>query len=86
MHSSDFGTVLSIFNTLTPIAALYRQAPLGKIRPHVDLEEMRMSVDTVIILAAIAAGAVAAMIISFTMLARMRRRARRRKSMSWYYD
>jgi|MGYP001197268545 uncharacterized integral membrane protein len=45
-----------------------------------------MSVETIIILGAITVGAILTMIGSFALLARMQRRARRRRSMSWYYD
>ncbi len=45
-----------------------------------------MSADSLIILAAIFVGAVIAMISTFALVMRARRRARRRRSLSWYYD
>jgi uncharacterized integral membrane protein len=45
-----------------------------------------MSLDAVIILGAIAVGAIVTMIGVFVILARMQRKARRRRSLSWYYD
>jgi len=45
-----------------------------------------MSLDAALILGAIAIGAIVTMIGVFMIVARRQRRARRRRSLSWYYD